>query len=221
MIQLISFITSFIIFYGIDYTLHKYLNMASNHIYFLLHFIVNLFITITILQFFGIFFQDPLGIRDEYYNSQYNNIYLCYPILASLHTFHFVKSLKNIKADEIAHHLLTYIFWYLVYYFRHPIYIFSLITMSGIPGGITYLMLFLQKCNIYFTPKKEKYFSYLLNKWIRSPLTIVFATIYLVRYAYIDYEFINFAYILFVCAFTVINGIHFAGTITESYYKNN
>jgi hypothetical protein len=178
-----------------------------------------MFITATILQFTGLFLSDPLGFQeDKYYETQYNNIYLCYPILASLHTFHFVKSLNQIKLDEIMHHLLTYVFWYIMYDFKHPIYTFSLITMSGIPGGLTYLMLFLQKFNIYFTPKREKYYSYLLNKWIRSPLCIIFSTIYLVRYAYVDHQIIDFKYLLFVCLFTFINGIHFAGTITESYY---
>jgi hypothetical protein len=67
MIQIVSFIISFVLYYGIDFILQKYCKLVSNHIYFLLHFLVNMFITVTILQFTGLFLSDPLGFQEDKY----------------------------------------------------------------------------------------------------------------------------------------------------------
>jgi hypothetical protein len=89
-----------------------------------------------------------------------------------------------------------------------------MIGMSGIPGGITYLLLFLNKFN-YVSLICEKKFSMYLNIWLRAPLCIIFTPL-----LYIQSLKNNLYYeTLFMIAFTMINGIHFMHNIIDSYYN--
>ncbi len=85
--------------------------------------------------------------------------------------------------------------------------------MSGIPGGITYLMLFLQKYNL-ISKIVEKKISMYLNIWFRAPFCIIFATLLYIK----SLENNMYYETLFMCLFTMINGIHFMHNIIESYY---
>jgi hypothetical protein len=204
------FIYSYIL-YELIYRFNK---NDFNLIYFILHFLINLTNTILIIPFIYNFISDPLFIDN--YESYYWLEYL-YPVLISLHNFHMIHNLKNINADEIIHHVLTYAFWGLILYLKHPIYIASLIIMSGIPGGITYLMLVLKKLEL-IKSITEKQISKNLNVWIRSPGCVMFGFLYIIRSIYLEYE--NFYLILFISIWTMINGIHFMDNICESYYTS-
>jgi hypothetical protein len=142
-----------------------------------------------------------------------------YPLIISLHTFHLFHHLQKINFDEIIHHIFTHIFWYVIHITNNRLIILSIISMSGIPGAITYFMLFLQKLN-YINGILEKQISTYLNIWIRAPLCIIFSTLlyiqlYIHTNLYNDYYYYN----MFVILFISINGIHFMHNITESYYK--
>ena len=92
--------------------------------------------------------------------------------------------------------------------------------MSGIPGGITYLMLFLQKFD-KIDKMNEKKISMYLNIWLRAPLCIIFSTLLYIKniQAYnITNDLYNYYLTLNMIIFTSINGIHFMHTITESHY---
>ena len=157
-----------------------------NTIYFLLHFIVNLINTIFILPYINILIQDPLkflnqstintintiNLRDSMYHDLIN-LNMIYPMVIGLHTFHLIHHLNKINYDELVHHTLTHIFWYIVYLANNPLYIIPMIGMAGIPGGITYLLLFLNKFN-YISSICEKKISMYLNIWLRAPLCIIF-----------------------------------------------
>ena len=228
-LEICGFILSIGVFYGLNHYVEKKYDLVSSHIYFILHFFVNLFISITILTYIFAFISDPLGIKYDLdqssYNPSYNIIYWCYPILAGLHTFHVIIGWSSINLDEKIHHILTYVFWIIIHNAGHPIYVFSLLGMSGIAGGLTYLMLFFQKFNMLVTKEQEKYISYIVNIWIRSPLCIIFATLYLCRMSYLDdleeQNIYNTWGMVFVSIFTIVNGIHFGDTITKSYYFNH
>jgi hypothetical protein len=163
-------------------------------------------------------FYDPTGI-DETYDGEYMNefwyIKYTYPILIGLHTYHLI-DYKNINISEIIHHILTYIFYYISYTMNHPFYYVHLICMSGVPGGITYYMLFLEKVN-GISSITEKYISMNINFWIRCPGCIIYATLLYDRMIYL-YEGICPIY-MFLIIFTLINGIYFTTTIVESYYN--
>ena len=185
--------------------------------YFMLHFLVNFIITVLCLPYFLTLFYDPNGIN-ETYDNEYMDIYwyikYTYPILIGLHTYHLI-DYKNINTSEIIHHIITYIFYYISYKLNHPFYYVHLICMSGVPGGITYYMLFLEKINA-IKSITEKYISMNINFWIRCPGCIIYSTLLYDRMIYM-YDSVCPIH-LFLIAFSLINGIYFTTTIVESYY---
>ena len=182
-----------------------------NTTYFLLHFLVNFINTILLVPLIYNIFNDPIGNFIIFDDWEYLDI--IYPMIIGLHTFHLIHNIKKIYYDEIIHHVATHIFWYIITFTNNPFYIAGIIAMSGIPGGITYALLFLQKYNLV---KKitEKKISMLLNIWCRAPLCIVFATLLYIQGCKNNLYFET----LFMILFTMINGIHFMHNITESYY---
>jgi hypothetical protein len=208
--EIIPYYLVFEIFYYISNKLDIFYDF--NHAYFLMHFIVNLINTILLLPFIGHLIYDPLG--NNIIKSDWQNLDIIYPMINGLHTFHLIHHLKKINPDEIFHHCVTHIFWYIIQIAKNPVYISGIITMSGIPGGITYLMLFLQKYNI-LNKNTEKKISMYLNIWIREPICIIYATIiYIIGLSNgLYYE------TLFMAIFTIINGVHFMHNIIESYYN--
>jgi hypothetical protein len=190
-----------------------------NHAYFFMHFIINLINTIILIPFIGHLISDPLGYN--IIKSDWDHLDIIYPMIIGLHTFHLIHHLNKINYDEIIHHIITHVFWYIIYIANNPIYLAGIISMSGIPGGITYLMLFLQKCNLVnlnISKNYEKKISMYLNIWVRMPLCIIFATIIYI----IGCDLSNNLYYgsLFMALFTIINGVHFMHNIIESYYTN-
>ena len=182
----------------------------------MVHFIVNLINTIFILPYIKILIQDPLKLLHQSTINQTDSTYLnmIYPMVIGLHTFHLIHHLNKINYDELIHHTLTHIFWYIIYLANNPLYIIPMIGMSGIPGGITYLLLFLNKFN-YVSLICEKKISMYLNIWLRAPLCIIFTPL-----LYIQSLKNNLYYeTLFMIAFTMINGIHFMHNIIDSYYN--
>jgi len=163
--------------------------------------------------------SDPVGTKKDYLLYK-NNYEFLFPMISGLHTFHLIKSFNKIKLDEIAHHVITYAFGFINYILSHPFFYSYLIIVSGIPGGITYLLLFLQKLE-YIESITEKKISYLLNVWIRAPFTIVWATLAYDRLIYVEETTINKILILISIIIIPLNGIHFMTTIAQSYHKQN
>jgi hypothetical protein len=206
-------ILPYFIIYEIFYRFSKKILYDFNHIYFLLHFIVNLINTTLLIPLINHLLYDPLG--DNLVNSDWIYLNEIYPMIIGLHTFHLIHHIKKIQYDEIFHHIMTHIFWYFINELNNPVYIAGIIAMSGIPGGITYLLLYLQKYNLV-SKQTEKKISMYLNIWIRNPICIIFSTI-----LYIKSLTNNMYYeTLIMSLFTMINGIHFMHNIIESYYKN-
>ncbi len=210
-IEHIKEVLPFYIIFEICHFSSKYILRDFNTIYFLLHFIVNCINTCLLIPLIYNIIQDPIGkyiMLDDW-----DNLDIIYPMIIGLHTFHLVHNIKKIYYDEIIHHILTHIFWYFITYTDNPIYIAPIMAMSGIPGGITYLLLFLQKYNIV-SRNTEKKISMYLNLWLRAPLCIIFATLLYIQGCHNDI----FYETLFMVLFTIINGVHFMHNIVESYY---
>jgi len=207
----ISEIIPYYLIFEIFYQFSKKIFIDFNHIYFLLHFIVNLINTILLIPLIGYLLNDPLG--NNIILSEWTNLDIIYPMIIGLHTFHLLHHIKNIKYDEFIHHIITFVFWYYIKILTNPIYLAGIISMSGIPGGITYLILFLQKYNLV-SKKIEKKISMYLNIWFRAPVCVIFATLLYIK----SLENNMFYGTLFMCVFTIINGIHFMHNIIESYY---
>ena len=210
-IEHIKQVLPFYIIFEIFYYGSKYIIPDFNTIYFLLHFIVNLINTFLLLPLIYNIIQDPTGKYILLEN--WDKLDIIYPMIIGLHTFHIVHSISKINYDEIIHHLITHIFWYFIIYTDNPFYIAPIIAMSGIPGGITYFLLFLQKYNL-IERKTEKKISMYLNLWLRAPLCIILASLLYIQGTQNDI----FYETLFMVLFTMINGIHFMHNIIKSYY---
>jgi hypothetical protein len=213
---------SFIIYAGLVEYFKRVKLYSLSTIYFLLHFLTNVGIILTILPYALTLINDPLGLDFELEYDDYNNfssISDCYIIIISLHFIHIFYQNNAILWDEKLHHAITIIFWFMARYLQHPIFSVGLINTSGLPGGITYLMLFLKNLN-YISTITEKRISMGLNIWIRAPFTIFFSTLMYGNLAYSEYDLCKNLCILFMCGFNIYNGIHFMGNIIKSYYEH-
>jgi hypothetical protein len=209
----ISDILPFYIFFElINIILKKYIiNYNFSLIYLYLHLFVNIINTVILLPFIILLFSNPL-LTDYFDNNYY--IYI-YPMTIGLHILHLVHNFKSINIDEIIHHIITHIFWYNIYLNKSIIYIAPMITMCGIPGGITYFLLILQK-HLIINKITEKKISTYVNIWIRAPFCIIFSSLLYIHNINSKYYWFN----IFCICFTLINGIHFMHNITENYYMN-
>lgn len=184
--------------------------------YFLLHVLTNMAIILISLPYALTLLDDPLNFENNH--EEYNYISNCYILLISLHSIHMFYLNKTILWDEKFHHYVTIIFWVMSVYIEHPLYSVSLINLSGLPGGITYLMLFLKNLH-YISPITEKKISMKLNIWIRAPFTLIFTTLMYCDMIYSEYTFGQKFCIYFMMGFNIYNGIHFMENIIKSYYK--
>jgi hypothetical protein len=217
--HLIEIAPFYIIFQCITYFFIKYIDF--NTIYFIMHFIVNSINTIILLPYIFELFNDPLSKQLD--KNDWNSLDYIYPMVIGLHLLHLVNNIYHINYDEIIHHIFTHIFWYGIYHCNSSsIYIAPMITMSGIPGGITYLLLSIQKFG-YINKITEKKISMYLNIWIRAPLCIIFSTLLycknLEEYKYTNKSISDYYFTLFMIIFTFINGVHFMHNIIHSYYS--
>ncbi|ATZ80479.1 hypothetical protein BMW23_0427 [Bodo saltans virus] len=98
----------------------------------------------------------------------------------------------------------------------------TLFFMMGLPGGITYLLLFLKNCG-FIKNKTEKKISKHLNMWIRAPGCVMSS--YIIYLNYVNGTFGEMNIIkhiaVWACIFSNLwNGMYFASTIIESFAKS-
>jgi hypothetical protein len=94
--------------------------------------------------------------------------------------------------------------------------------MTGLPGGITYLLLFLKSLG-FVKNKTEKRISKHLNMWIRAPGCVISS--YIIYLNYINNTLGDMNWIKLLAVWISIfgnfwNGMYFASTIIESYAKS-
>jgi hypothetical protein len=217
----ITDILPYYIIFEIFYIYTKKIWKDFNTTYFLLHFIINTINTIILLPHISELLINPLNYILDKSLIPISESYLrfIYPLIIGLHTFHLIHNINKIYYDEIIHHICTHIFWYIIHITNNRLIILSIITMSGIPGGISYLLLFLNKLN-KINHITEKKISTYLNIWLRAPLCVVFSTIIYIQTYSNEYLYYYYYQNLFVILFIIINGIHFMHNIIKSYYKN-
>ncbi len=196
-------------FYLILYTLcfciyHKVFDFVDkNSRYFIAHVIHNIMVMIHTYPIIADLVSSP--IRENMY--VYVPEHIC-AVLASLHIYHMIY--YGLSYDELLHHVLAIYF----HFFELNICLYAgLFFMTGLPGGITYLLLVLVRYD-YIESITEKRISTYLNLWIRMPFILLFASIILLnmynKSNYMDFLTIGYMY---------WNAIHFTETIITSYHK--
>jgi hypothetical protein len=91
-------------------------------------------------------------------------------VVAALHLYHFLVYRHKFQLDDWLHHglMIGVAIPIGLWVSRSPLLGFSLFFSTGLPGGIDYLLLFLQR-NGFIDRLTEKAVNRWLNVWIRSP----------------------------------------------------
>ncbi len=102
-------------------------------------------------------------------------------LVVSLHLYHLVRYYKSLKTDDWLHHILMIaVATPIGIAFPYtPLMGYSLFFSTGLPGGISYFALFLQR-NGLLDRMTEKKINTTLNVWVRSPGCVSHATLGLI-----------------------------------------
>lgn len=134
------------------------------------------------------------------------------------HLYHIILCGNKIKSDELIHHGWVFMICPLMSINYYNLNDMGMFFLTGLPGGITYFLLFLKNLN-YIQDITEKRISKHLNMWIRAPGCVL--TSYIIYLNYINGN-IGTSLIsklgIYLCMLgTLVNGMYFASTIIESY----
>lgn len=188
----------------------EYLNLNGR--YYFNHFLVNSLITVSC-------FNDiilPYTQFNNIINIPINMIAVEYTY--SIHFYHILMYYKKFVFDDWLHHIIM-IFFALPFGTIlpcGPILSHSLFFLTGLPGGINYLLLFLQRNNI-IGKQTQKYCNYQLNLLVRQPgciATSVLSLIYMNRFNLSLIEKIMGTYIILTHYW---NGIYFMNQVITNY----
>lgn len=156
-----AFFISLVAFSGLDRLMHF---CGIKNPYYFIHALHNAYIVWITAADVGTTFTDFYSLPAIPPN------YEAAALVFSLHTYHTALYYKSFRADDWLHHILMVAL-------ALPIGIFtpsstflgySLFFSTGLPGGIDYLLLFLQR-NGALSRMTEKRVNRWLNVWIRSP----------------------------------------------------
>ncbi len=209
------FLCFLMIYVIIDLLLGKYVKGK----YYLLHFINNM-----IVVYYT--YLDTIFIYVDYYN----NILLDaseMPIIitVALHIYHIVLYYNSLRFDDWLHHILMiFILIPLSIYLDAGILLnHGLFFLTGLPGGIDYLLLFLNRNN-FILKITEKRINTKLNLWIRCPGCIahtVLSILCISLRCQIGVVTNIQLFLSFFAAFIVFwNGIYFLNQVVSNYAIN-
>lgn len=191
--------------------------------WFLLHFIANMFVTITSFTGFISCLKDPVNSMNGTKFPNSNNFLhpaSLWPIsmINSLHIYHML--FYKLDSNDLFHHLLFIptVGFLGQFYSWGPIRSFLSMFISGLPGGKDYLSLYLYKKN-YITKLSQKKYSFLLNIFIRAPFICFNFFLHYLGYIYqitTIHPIINF----FVAGLGIFNAMYYLKSSTESYINH-
>jgi len=139
----------------------------------------------------------------------------------SLHIYHFIYYFKSLKLDDYLHHILMVGFCLPVgNYIQSGLLLnYSLFFLTGLPGGIDYLLLFLNRNNLLIDKYTEKTINSYLNLWIRLPGCISQSTLTILIYFKNKhlYSLDLKVLILMVLLLVSWNGIYFMNQVIRNH----
>lgn len=210
---LINYHISSIIIYTIFFcSLDLYLNKYFKNNYYLLHSLSNIIITYYTIN-------DVLLTYTDFHNSLYQPIdYLPIIITYSLHIYHIINYFQKLMFDDWLHHILMCGIALPIGTLSNSgrLLNHSLFYLTGPPGAINYLLLFLNR-NGYIQKSTQKKYNYFLNLWIRAPGCIIHSSLTLII-AYQNYlTIIQLFSIIITNILTFWNGIYFMDKVVQDY----
>ena len=197
---------------GLDCLAEKY---GIEGRYYLLHTITN----------FSVVFLTLKDVIYTYLNfSNFINYPMNYPAMVitfGLHFYHTVWYFKKLRFDDWLHHILTCGIALPLASISNAGSLLghSLFYTTGLPGGIDYLMLFLNR-NGLIKKNTEKQINCFLNLWIRCPGCITHSALTMVGFNMLDNDIItqygkNTSIITALIVFW--NGIYFMNQVVVNY----
>ena len=144
-------------------------------------------------------------------------------MVSSIHIYHIIYYFNKLRFNDWLHHILMLglSLPLSLQYKTGAILSHSLFFLSGFPGGIDYLLLFLTRNNI-INKSTEKKINYNMNLWIRSPGCILSS--YFVYKHFTNIYDMNNIYNIINCSLvtgTIFwNGIYFMEQVSIDYIKN-
>lgn len=208
-ISLLHFLNFFCIYQIIDYMLG---NIKGK--YYFVHFINNLLISYYTFKDLYIAYFQFNNILDTELN--------CLPTILtmSLHCYHIFVYFNKLVFDDWLHHILMCCLALPigVYLNTGSLLGHGLFYLTGLPGGINYLLLFLTRNN-YMKKITQKKYNTLINLWIRSPGCIIQSILSLIFFVNNMELFNNYK---FFCGILGIilpfwNGIYFMNQVVSNY----
>ena len=203
-------IKGIILFVLIDSFLEK-INYRGN--YYFNHFLCNLFVTLftakDVLRSYTDF------AHCEKYTCNSNVVSLIY----GLHLYHSLYYFQKLGFDDITHHVsaLCVCVPLALYYSPGSLLGYSFFFTTGLPGMVNYLLLWLQRNELY-DRKKQKSWNQFLNVWIRNPGCISCATLIVLKACLTETKEYFYASII-VALITVWNGSYFMEQVVADYAK--
>jgi hypothetical protein len=183
--------------------------------YYMNHFICNMIIV----------YHTFSCMINSYNNTNTCDIYslnYCRELICGLHLYHIIWYYNNLRRDDWIHHILMVGIVIPITYIASPEYHnligHGIFFITGLPGGIDYLLLFLVRNNM-LDRIVEKRINCIINQWIRCPgcistcsLMLYYSTTQSISHSY--YELIGIYMILIIIYW---NGVYFMNQVVEDY----
>ena len=202
----------FLIYVGTDKIFTEYFKF--NGVYYLLHTINNGIITYYTYPALTYSFQNITEF--DKYETTDNPIVLTF----ALHLYHIVIYLNKLRFDDWLHHILMCFFVLPagLYINSGCLLDYSLFFITGVPGGISYFVLFLNRNN-YITRHRQKQIDTYINLWIRTPGCISSSTLSLVVHKNFqnNYTYSQSCVFYFIVVSIYWNGIYFMNQTVQNY----
>ena len=168
-----------------------YIDFNNKARWFLLHSIINMIVVYFSYKDLHTCYKNP---KECYKISWNDNSINVYNYACGLHIYHCL-FFKLTQSDYIHHFFMVLICGILCYNFQSIIISFALFFLSGLPGAIDYLLLYLVKINRLST-LTEKLAYFYLSLLIRTPGCI--CTTFIGTYGLVDYFNKNDYYNFFI-----------------------
>jgi hypothetical protein len=211
--NIISFGIITICDYSIIYYNETKLNKKDKYgRWFMLHFIINTFITLLTFEDVVACLFDPNKSNEPF------DYYIAGSFAVSLHLYHTLNF--TLTQLDIYHHFIScFLCTPLCYLYQNKGLSCYLFFCTGLPGGIDYLLLYMVKNNYIQTITEKKLNSY-LNTYLRIPGGAI--TSYLVfKDARILYENTYLSIFIYVFAYLIFLNATFFGNMAIANYTEN
>jgi hypothetical protein len=196
------FMICLIIYCGTDYCLPNKLNGK----YYLIHAINNIIIVYLTVP-------DLIATYTDFPNFHLYKINTVPSIMTvSLHSYHIIMYFNKLRLMDWIHHILS-VFISLPLAFIYPsgcLLGHAMFYLTGLPGAIDYVLLFLERNGKVHKLTEKKYNTY-LNVWIRSPGCNIHAALCLIGY-FMIYDIYNMG---------ILDAIIVMITILITYWNGN